>query len=239
MSLVLARAGAFPLLLGRDAEKLESVAERIGRFGGKAAGTVICDLTNSASCASAAEAILTGHPGCDAIIHNGSLWQGHKFRNNSPEDIAAVINSTVTGAMQLTRHLLPHFESLPRADILTIVSATGLPHVLLRSSSVAFKAAKAAQDAFVQGLAEETRATPVRVSAIHPGFIRDAAPDEPGWDDARRFDDPLTDREVTDAVLFMLNLPPSVAVRSMVIERNTDYQLWPNAGEDGFDGGQP
>jgi NAD(P)-dependent dehydrogenase (short-subunit alcohol dehydrogenase family) len=88
----------------------------------------------------------------------------------------------------------------------------------LLGTSVAFRAAKAAQDGFVQGLADELKKTTVRVTAVYPGDFDNLSPLDAAWNDPRRQDDPLTSREVVDAILFTLNLSANAAVRSLVIE---------------------
>ena len=228
LAMTLADLGAKPILLGRDPEKLQGTVARISARGVSVAGTLGCDLTSVASCQEAAAAIVASYPACDAIIHNGALWQGEDFAELTDQAIFDMLNSAATGAMVLTRNLLPHLLSKPFADIFVVGSATGLPHALLRNSSTAFKAAKAAQMGFIEGISEELRDTPVRVSAIHPGFFREMMPDEPGWTAPRAYDDPLTNREVVETILFMLHLPPNTAVRSLLLERNTDYLLWPD-----------
>jgi len=60
--------------------------------------------------------------------------------------------------------------------------------------------------------------TSVRVTAIYPGNIRDISPLDAEWTQSRGADDSLSNREVVDAIVFMLNLPASVTVKELVIE---------------------
>lgn len=228
LAMVLADTGARPILLGRDITKLSEISTRIEKRGGQVAGILQCDLTSIEDCQKTAEAIQRDHPDCNGIVHNGAMWGGEKIEDQDSQKIFNIINSAVTGAVVLTRYLLPLLKSKPAADILTVGSISGKSHAPLRDCAAAFKAAKAAQEGFARGLAEELRETPIRVSAIHPGMIRDLMPDEPGWDAPRTFDDPMTDREVVDAIVFMLSAPANIVVRALEIERNTDFQLSPN-----------
>ena len=232
LAMALADLGARPVLLGRDLARLEETVARIGARGGAVAGTIACDLTAIESCRSAAQTLVTQHADCDALVHNGALWSGAGFSEMDDQTISDLVSSAAIGAMVLTRNLLPHLLEKPFADILLVGSGTGLPHALLRGSATAFKAAKAAQHGFVEGLSEELRGTPVRVSGLQPGFIREQMPDEPDWQKPRERTDPLTNREVVETIIFMLSAPPNMAVRSLMIERNSDYLLWPNAGDD-------
>jgi NAD(P)-dependent dehydrogenase (short-subunit alcohol dehydrogenase family) len=231
LAISLADRGAIPILLGRNAESLDAIAARITERNGRKPLTLACDLADAESCAAAAARLISDHPSIDGLVNNGAPWTPGAITDLSIADVKTAVDATVTGTMVLTRGMVAHFRSQPNADILTVVSGTGLANALLRGSSTVFKAAKAAQDAFVQGLAEELRDTPVRVQAVHPGFIRDVLPGDKGWDRPRSWDDALSDREVVDAILFLLSLPPNASVRSMMIERTTDYMLWPNSGE--------
>ena len=120
--------------------------------------------------------------------------------------------------------MLPALLARPHADIHTVVSMSGLQYARLRGSSLPFRVAKAGQDGFVQGLVEELAGTRVRVTSVYPGFIEDMTPLDAAWTAPRGDDAMLSDKEVVDAILFALQLPPQVSVRSLVIERTrTDF----------------
>lgn len=165
-------------------------------------------------------AITGEHPDLDGLIHNGAMWLPGSLADISDEDIQACIASAAIGSLILTRHVLPVLRTRANADIHTVVSTSGLPNVPLLGGSVVFKAAKAAQDGFVQGLSDELKQTGVRVTAVYPGDIEDISPLDPAWIETRQPDGPLTNREVVDAVLFTLNLPPNAAVRALVIKQD-------------------
>jgi NADP-dependent 3-hydroxy acid dehydrogenase YdfG len=125
---------------------------------------------------------------------------------------------------ELTRRLLPVLRTRPHADIHTVVSMSGLPYARMRGSSAAFVAAKAGQSGFVQALTEELIGTKVRLTSVYPGIIEDVLPMEAAWHAERGADDMLSDRNVVEAILYILSQPPNVAIRSLVIERaRTDF----------------
>lgn len=219
LAIVAADRGARPVLLGRDEANLASVARAIAERAGRKPLTIACDLATLESAAGAAGRLLAEHPDLDGIIHNGTMWLPGSLETVTDEQMAQCIASAVTGALVLTRRLLPLLKSRPHADIHTVVSISGLPNVRLLSASVAFRATKAAQDGFVQGLAEELSGTSVRVSAVYPGNIQDVSPLDPDWSAPRGPRDALTNREVVEAILFTLSLPANASVRSLVIER--------------------
>lgn len=220
LAIVAADRGARPLLLGRQPANLKATGDTIRKRTGIDAPTIACDLADRASAAAAASMIAATHADIDGIIHNGTMWLPGPLEQLDDAQMESCIASAAVGALVLTRRLLPLLKAKPRADIHTVVSTSGLPNVPLLGASVAFRAAKAAQDGFVQGLADELSGTTVRVSAVYPGNITDLSPLDAEWDAARGPDDPLTNREVVEAVLFTLALPANACVRSLVIERS-------------------
>lgn len=221
LSIAMADLGARLVLLARNSEALAKTADAIQARSGRRVETLTCDLADAAGCSAAGERLAEEHPDLDGLIHNGAMWLPGSMAEVSDADIQNCIASAAIGALVLTRHLLPVLRARADADIHTVVSTSGLANLPLLGTSVAFRAAKAAQDGFVQGLADELKATSIRVTAVYPGDFDDLSPLEPGWNGPRRPGDPLTARDVVDAILFALNLPASAAVRGLVIERNS------------------
>jgi NADP-dependent 3-hydroxy acid dehydrogenase YdfG len=162
-----------------------------------------------------------GHiaPQLDILVNSGSQWTGGPLEDQSDDKLLSVINSTLTGTMALTRRLLPLLKARPMADIHTVVSMSGLPYARQRGSSAPFVAAKAGQNGFVQAMTEELIGSSIRVTSVHPGHIEDVLPHEGEWDHERGAADGLSDRNVVEAILYVLDQPANVAIRSLVIER--------------------
>jgi NAD(P)-dependent dehydrogenase (short-subunit alcohol dehydrogenase family) len=219
LAIAAADRGAIPILLGRSTAGLDKVAAAIEQRTGRRPDCVACDLADYASVASAAETVAATHPDLDILVNSGAQWTGGDFESQSDEKIEAVIASGVTGTLALTRRLLPVLRARPFADIHTVVSMSGLQYARKRGSSVPFRAAKAAQDGFVQALTEELISTAIRVTSIYPGHIEDTSPLEASWHAERGLDAPLSDRQVVESILFILDMPPGTTIRSLVIER--------------------
>jgi NADP-dependent 3-hydroxy acid dehydrogenase YdfG len=225
LAIVAADRGAIPILLGRTTDRLAEVAQAIHARTGLRPDAVRCDLTDFASIAEAAGAIAENHRDLDILVHNGSQWTGGPLEAQSDERIAAVVDSTVSGMLALTRHLLPLLAARPSADIHTVVSMSGLQYARFIGSSLPFRAAKAAQDGFVQGLVEELKDSDIRVTSIYPGLIEDVSPLDAEWDAPGEPLGPLSNRDVVDAILYALSAPPNVALRQIVIERSRSQFL--------------
>ncbi len=218
LAIAMADAGARLVLLGRDSNALTATADAIHKRTGQIAATLACDLADAASCAEAGDTLARRNPDLDGLIHNGAMWLPGSLASTSDADIQACVSSAAIGSLILTRHVVPVLGARPVSDIHVVVSTSGLPNAPLSGTSIAFRAAKAAQDGLVQGLAEELRQTPIRVTAVYPGDFEDVSPLDPAWNDPGRSDGPLTNRQVVECILFALNLPPNATVRSLVIE---------------------
>jgi NADP-dependent 3-hydroxy acid dehydrogenase YdfG len=60
--------------------------------------------------------------------------------------------------------------------------------------------------------------TGVRGVTIFPGDFEDISPSDPDWSLPAHSDHRLSNREVVDAILFILNQPARVTISSLVIE---------------------
>lgn len=218
LAIRMADAGARLILLARTREALGQTADRILERTGRPVDTMACDLAERASAAAAGEQLAAQHGDLDGLVHNGAMWLPGPMGRLSDTDIQACIASAAIGSLILTRHVLPNLTARNDADIHTVVSTSGLQNRPLEGGSVAFAAAKSAQAGFVQGLADELGDTNVRVTSVFPGDFADISPTDPDWDHAGQPDRALSNREVVEAILFILNQPPKVAIRSLIIE---------------------
>jgi len=218
LAIVMADAGARLVLLARDTNALTKTSNAIRERTGQVVETVTCNLADAESCAEAGKTLADRNPDLDGLIHNGAMWLPGSLESTSDADIQACISSAVIGSLILTRYVLPVLSARPQSEIHTVVSTSGLPNAPLSGTSIAFRAAKAAQDGFVQGLAEELKQTRIRVTAVYPGDFEDVSPTEAAWNDPRHLNGSLTNREVVESIVFALSRPPNATVRTIVIE---------------------
>ncbi len=218
LAIAMADAGARLVLLARTEKALQATVDSILERTGQKVDTHACDLADIESSTAAGEFLAREHGDLDGLIHNGAMWLPGSLGGISDLDIQACIGSAAIGSLILTRHLLPALHKRDDADIHTVVSTSGLPNQPLGGASVVFTAAKSAQAGFVQGLSDELAQTRIRVTAVYPGDFDDMSPKEAAWSEPAKPDQTLSNRDVVEAILFILNLPPLVAVKSLVIQ---------------------
>jgi NAD(P)-dependent dehydrogenase (short-subunit alcohol dehydrogenase family) len=205
---------------------LREVADVIVGNGGPQVDSFVCDLSDPPSIRAAANQIAALHPDIDILVNNGAQFTSGSLEGHTDEQIMAVVNSAVTGTMMLTRELLPLLKSRARADIHNVVSMSGLQYARLTGASLPFRAAKAAQDGFTQGLVEELAGTSVRITSIYPGIIEDVSPTTVEWNRPREAGEGLSNKDVVDTILYALSAPANVSLRQIVIERSrSDFLL--------------
>lgn len=207
LAIIAADHGAETILLGRNLEKLQEAANAISERAGPEPLVVPCDLAEPGSIASACESVLSQKPTIDVLVNNGAPWLVGDLEDISDEDITATVAAAISGTILVTRGILPGLNRSSAADIITVVSTSGIPGWDLRGGSVPFYAAKHGQSGFSDKLRYELSGRGIRVSAIYPPDFDDVDPTEPAWDDPPERRTKISNREVVSALLFMLTAP--------------------------------
>jgi NADP-dependent 3-hydroxy acid dehydrogenase YdfG len=98
----------------------------------------------------------------------------------------------------------------------------------LQTAAVPFYAAKRAQDALADGLAQMLNGTPVRSLVVHPPYLDDAEPDGETWrlSPERAKGERATTRDIVEAVLFALSRPRHVSL-SIVVDADNGGRFAP------------
>ena len=210
--------GAEAVLLGRDPGAIRSVAETIRERCGYQPLVVPCDLGKPESITSACKVVLRENPRIDALINNGAPWLEGRFDEIADTEIASTVAAAVSGTMIITKGLLPGLRQSGSADIITVVSTSGVPGWDLSGGSVPFYAAKHGQSGFSGKLRHELQGTGIRVSAVYPSDFDDADPASPDWNAAPRKNAKLSGREVVSTLLFILAAPRTCNFPVVIIE---------------------
>jgi short-subunit dehydrogenase len=218
LAIVTADYGAKPVLLGRDSAALGNVAETIRDRSGYESQIVPCDLAKPTDIRSACDAILSKDPNVDVLINNGAPWLEGRLDEFSDEEITNTVSAAVSGAMLVTKGLLPGLRRSKCADIITIVSTSGIPAWDLNGSSTPFHAAKHGQSGFSEKMRHELKGTGIRVSTIFPSDFADADPADANWSMYPDGDASLSSREIVSTLLYMLTAPRTCSFPVVVLE---------------------
>ena len=163
----LAKAGACVACCDVQAGLIEALAEELTSSGAKATAIPL-DVTDPASCASAASAVEGTFGAAEILVNNaGVIRRTDPSAETFAEDWDAVMAVNATGAMRVTAAFLPQLRAtrgriINLASIMSIAAGPGL---------AAYAASKGAIMQMTKALAHDLAADGVRVNAIAPGVI--------------------------------------------------------------------
>lgn len=166
------RAGAALMLSGRSPAKLAAQARTLMQGTSDHPPRIewrSADLTSAVDLASLSEAARTW--GCNVIVHGAGVASFGHLESATPEGMGRVLQTNLLAPMLLTRALLPHLRSLPRAQVICVGSALG--GIGLPGYSI-YSASKFGLRGFAQALRRELADSTVQVQYIGPRGTRTA-----------------------------------------------------------------
>ncbi|WP_433076713.1 SDR family oxidoreductase [Dactylosporangium sp. CA-052675] len=150
-------------VLGRDAERLEAIAEELG------AVTVAADLSDGPAAAAAVDTAAERLGGLDALVNNAGTFRLGFVRDGEPSDWADMVQVNVLGLLAVTQAAVRHLEA-GRAPQIVNVSSMGGRRVAQPAQGV-YAATKHAVHALTESLRRELYSSGIRVTVIAPGFV--------------------------------------------------------------------
>jgi NADP-dependent 3-hydroxy acid dehydrogenase YdfG len=217
-----ADAGAHVTMTGRNQETLAALAESIRLRTGTRPQTLALDLADISQVTLTAKQWRDDKRPLDILINNASQWLAGSIDGNDAYAIANAISANVTGTLLLTRGVLPLLEASGAGDIVNIISVNALTNAPLQGAAVAFSATKHAQAGISDGLREELRGRPIRITALYPPMLHDLSPlDGPAWSETPGSDSWITNRDVVETVFFALSRPRHMTMSAVTLESNT------------------
>jgi short-subunit dehydrogenase len=217
-AVILADQGAKLTLTARNTENVKALAESIRLRTGVKPETVRLDLSDISEVTQLAKKMRDEKRSVDILINNAAQWLPGSMTEHDAYSISTTITSNVTGTLLLTRGLLPLLEASGAADIMNVVSVSGMVNAPLQGASVAYIASKHAQTGMTDALRQELRGRPVRVTGLYPTFIKDVSPLNAEWDVVPNAESLITNRDVVEAALFALSRPRHLTMANIVLE---------------------
>lgn len=212
--LKLAQAGCNVAVLGRDPARVEGVAAECFAGGAAQAQGFVCDMRDRAAIENTAAAIRADLPPLDIVINNAGIW--HKtgpLDTIGTQMIEDTVATNLTGAIHLTRSVLPDLRKQPEAAILNVVSKSG---VLAEEGQSVYAATKHGMRGFTDVLKIDEAQNGVRVAGLYQsgtntGMFAKAGQDVPN----QIFTEP---DDLADVVVFMLSRPAKLWMHDVRVE---------------------
>ena len=176
----LARSYAAPgvtlALTGRDAARLEAVAEQC-RTSGATVETAVLDVTDAAALQGWMLARDDTLP-IDLVLANAGISAGTGGDTEPVEQVRRIFAVNVDGAMNTVLPLIPRMQARQRGQIALMASLAGFRGF---PGAPAYCGSKAAIKVYGEGLRGVLAGSGVEVSVICPGYVRTPMTDRNGF----------------------------------------------------------
>lgn len=182
MAEVLTEAGAKVLITGRNAQKVDDVAQKIGCLG------LAFDVANYAELPNKAAKAVELLDGIDVLINNAGIGEFPLLGEITIEHFERVFSTNVFGLTLLTQELLPHFKAQKSGHIINIASTAALKGFARGSI---YSASKFALRALTQCWQAELRPLNIRVLQVNPSEVPTA------FNNTDRIEKPTVDHKLT------------------------------------------
>ena len=212
--------------LASDGFHVIAAARRVDRLQDVAAlhaNIEICelDVTDQESVDSFATK-LQGKPLTVLVNNAGGSFDGDLLLDSDIESWKKTFDVNVLGSVRVTKALVPLLRKNTPSIIVVVTSTAG--HVTYETGG-SYTAAKHAEKAMVQTLRLELNGEAIRVTEIAPGMVKteEFAVNRFAGDVAKAakiyegVDEPLTSKDVAEAIRWSISLPSHFNVDSMVI----------------------
>lgn len=162
-----AKKGMQVILSARSEGKLNEVAKKCKKLGGKARVAVF-DLEDGEQLESVARKVIQEVPKIDILVNNGGISQ-RSFAEDTPVEVdRKIMEINFFGAIVLTKELLPALIAGGGGKIIVISSVTGKFGFPRRT---AYSASKHALQGFFEALRAELYEKKVGITIVSPGRI--------------------------------------------------------------------
>lgn len=164
-----AEAGARLALVARSEPELLTLRDEL-RAAGHRAEVIVADVARPESpelVAREAERLLGS---VDVLVNNAGIEDTRELHTASPESVERVVRVNLTGAMLLTRAVLPGMLARGRGHVLSVSSLAGLSG---SACNEVYSATKAGLVAFTSCLRASYRGRGVSASVICPGLVEE------------------------------------------------------------------
>lgn len=160
----LARDGYDLVLVARDVDRLNDLAEELRAGHGAGVEVIPADLSDAAGRRAVIDRLAAG---VQVLVNNAGFGMSREFWETEPEALQRQLDLNVAAVMHLTRAALPPMLAAGKGQVINIASVAGL----ISGRGSTYSASKAWVVSFSEGLANGLDGTGVSVHAVCPGFV--------------------------------------------------------------------
>jgi clavulanate-9-aldehyde reductase len=218
-ALACAKAGAAVALAARRLDRVQALAERIERDGGRA----IAVQTDVGEEAQAREFVARAHADLgrlDVLVNNAGVMLLGPIEGADTEEWRRMVDANVYGVMYCTHAALGPMREQGSGHIVNVSSVAGR---FARAGSGVYNLTKFGVGAFSESLRQEAVAIGVRVTVIEPGAVATELPGHNRPEIQKVIAGVLADvapleaSDIADAILYAIGAPANVSVNELLI----------------------
>lgn len=157
----LAREGALPVIVGRNAAANEETVAAVAAAGGEA-WQVVAELAEPAECEKAVQAVLARFGRIEGLVNNAGVNDGVGLEHGDYQGFMASLHKNVVHYYLMAHHALPALKA-SKGAILNITSKTAETG---QGNTSAYAAANGARNALTREWAVELLKYGIRVNAV-------------------------------------------------------------------------
>jgi len=161
----LAKRGHDLILVGRDEERLNSVATRVSNETGRSARGIVADLTNETDL-KIVEQVLQNDVNLSVLVNNAGVGAPAPFLDADIIRLTRMVDLNVTSLVRLSHAVLPAFLNRGGGSIVNVASVVGIVPEILNG---VYGGTKAFVIAFSRSLHKEFGDRGIRIQVILPG----------------------------------------------------------------------
>ncbi len=165
---LLAAEGADVTFFYRDNAAAAADVLAAGRARGAAIAALQVDVRDSVACAAAVDGLAERRGRIDILVNNAGITRDNALAAFDDDDVAAVLDTNVSGVFNVTRAVVPYMTSQRAGTIVNLSSVSGDKGGRGQTN---YAASKGAINAFTRALAVELAPRKIRVNAVAPGMI--------------------------------------------------------------------
>ena len=210
-------------IAGRDRQRLAAVADRVRAVNGGDRGGVLvvpCDQSRIAENRRMFERVRRHWGDVDVLVNCAGIRGGISLLDAGWPDLQSALDLNVSAALWCAREAVSHMRRKSEGAIVNISSMVG--HRVFPGVPAMYAATKHALRILTDGLRSEMaeRRLPIKVALISPGLTDTPWHRQQGSVRAggRSYPHaPLTPRHVADTVRYVLETPPGVQIRDILL----------------------
>ena len=220
-ALAFAKEGARVAVCARREDRLQELAEELGKAGAQAVHTFLLDVQDRAAVEAAIAALPSEWSAIDVLVNNAGLSRGFtKVYEDDPQNWEEMIDTNVKGLLYVTRAVVPGMVERGRGHVVNMGSTAAYTTY---ANGAVYCASKAAEKSISEGLKIDLMGTPVRVTSIDPGMVETAFSEVRFRGDSERAAKvyqnitPLQPEDIADAIVWAASRPAHVNIHTVVL----------------------